>query len=339
MSFDLRGKDDLVRKLSLMKKSGRAPHSVIFSGEESSGRKTAARYFAALLICDRTHPTQSGLSSREVSQSREMSPKYSLDGNSPFLTQSGLLVGEDAGGTIVPCGECRHCKRILSDTHPDFITPERTGKTQIYTRDTMRAVVADTAIMPNDTDRKIYFFPDFNNTSADSQNILLKSIEEPPGGVQFIFTVTDPGVLLSTILSRSVIIEVRDLSGEFTKEFNAPFFERAKTLANALSQGNEYAFSVALHETSDTVDSRARLKRGLSAFCKILRDAAIICETGAVSNPASPCFEEAAALARKFPLRRLVLMADIIEEESRKLSYIVNTPLVGAAITAKIFGA
>jgi hypothetical protein len=290
------------------------------------------------------------------------SANSSLDGNLPIMTQSGLLSGEDIGGSggsansslngnspansggiiapggiIVPCGECRHCKRILSDTHPDFITPERTGKTQIYTRDTMRSVVADTAIMPNDTDRKIYFFPDFDNTAVDSQNILLKSIEEPPGGVQFIFTVTDPGVLLPTILSRSVIIEIRDVSGEFTNLHNAEFFERAKTLANALSQGNEYAFSVALHETSDTVDSRARLKRGLSALCKILRDAALLCETGTAVNPASPCQNEAAALARKFPLRRLVRMADIIEEESRKLSYIVNTPLVGAAITAKIF--
>jgi DNA polymerase-3 subunit delta' len=298
MSFDLRGKDDIVKKLSSMKKSSRLPHSVIFSGEEGSGRKTVARYFAALLIC--------------------LSPV------------------ED-GETIAPCGECRHCKRILSNTHPDFITPERSGKMMIYTRDTMRQVVSDSSVMPNDTDRKIYFFPDFDNTAVESQNILLKSIEEPPGGVQFIFTVTEPDILLPTILSRSVVIEVRDIKGEFTAETNAPYFERAARLANALISGDEYTFMTSLHETSDTTESRARLKKTLKAFEKILRDAVILCETGQIENPSSPCEEEAKALARKFSLRRLTAYFDIVESESKKLSYITNTPLTGASITANIF--
>jgi DNA polymerase-3 subunit delta' len=299
MSFDLKGKDDIVKKLSSMKKSSRLPHSVIFSGEEGSGRKTVAKYFAALLICE--NPTDNGI--------------------------------------ISPCGICRHCKRIIGNTHPDFITPERSGKMMIYTRDTMRNVVADTAIMPNDTDRKIYFFPDFDNTAIESQNILLKSIEEPPGGVQFIFTVTDPGVLLPTILSRSVVIEVRDIGGEFTAEINAPYFERAAKLANALLSGDEYTFSATLHESSDTTEARARLKKTLKAFEKILRDAVILCETGKTENPASPCENEAKALAKKFSLRRLTAYFDIIESESKKLSYITNTPLTGAAITANIFSA
>ncbi|MDR0944043.1 MAG: hypothetical protein LBM41_05875 [Ruminococcus sp.] len=295
--MNLIGKDDIIKKLSSMKKSGRMPHSIIFSGEEGAGRKTVARYFAALLICE--NPTE--------------------------------------GDIIAPCGECRHCRRILGGTHPDFIIPERTGKTLIYTRDTMRQVVSDTAIMPNDTDRKIYFFPDFDNTAIQSQNILLKSIEEPPGGVQFIFTVTDPGVLLPTILSRSVVIEVRDIKGEFTAEINAPYFERASKLSNALLSGDEYSFSAVLHESSDTTEARARLKKTLKAFEKILRDAVILCETGKCDNPASPCEEEAKALAKKFSLRRLTAYFDIIESESKKLSYITNTPLTGAVVTANIF--
>jgi DNA polymerase-3 subunit delta' len=298
MSFDLKGKDDIIKKLSSMKKSSRLPHSVIFSGEEGSGRKTVARYFAALLICE--SPTENN-------------------------------------GVISPCGICRHCRRIISNTHPDFITPERSGKMMIYTRDTMRQIVADTAIMPNDTDRKIYFFPDFDNTAIESQNILLKVVEEPPGGVQFIFTVTEPQVLLTTILSRSVVIEVRDIKGEFTSEINAPYFERAANLSNALAAGDEYTFLATLHETSDTTESRARLKKTLKAFEKILRDAVMICETGRNENYSSPCENEARALAKKFSLRRLTAYFDIVESESKKLSYITNTPLTGAAITASIF--
>jgi DNA polymerase-3 subunit delta' len=321
MSFDLRGKDDIIKKLSFMKKSGRTPHSVIFSGEESSGRKTVAKYFAALLICE--NPI-------------EITESAAAAGGDAALGDS--VTAETKATIVAPCGMCRHCRRILSNSHPDFITPERTGKMMIYTRDTMRQVVADTAIKPNDTDRKIYFFPEFDNTAIESQNILLKSIEEPPGGVQFIFTVTDPGVLLTTILSRSVVIDVRDITGEFTREANAPYFERAAKIAEALLRGDEYTFSVTLHESSDTVETRSSLKKTLQAFEKIIRDAVMLCETGSNPLPMSPC-EEAKALARKFPLRRLVKYFDIVEEESKKLSYITNTPLTGASITAKIFSA
>ena len=36
------------------------------------------------------------------------------------------------------CGECRHCKRILSGTHPDVIKPEKSGKKMIYNRETIQ---------------------------------------------------------------------------------------------------------------------------------------------------------------------------------------------------------
>jgi DNA polymerase III gamma/tau subunit len=208
----------------------------------------------------------------------------------------------------------------------------------IYNRETMRNVVADTVIMPNDTDRKIYFFPDFDNTAIESQNILLKSIEEPPGGVQFIFTGKSPSVLLPTILSRSVVIEVRDITGEFTTAVNEPYFVRASKLAGALIRGDEYTFSVTANETSDSTDTRKNLQKTLSAFEKILRDACVIVETGSLKNPSSPCIEEAKSLARRFSLTRLTAFYDYVAEESKKLSYNVNTPLVGASLTANIFG-
>ena len=46
-------------------------------------------------------------------------------------------------GGDVPCGECRHCRRILENTHPDVIRPEKSGKKQIYNRETLRRVCSD----------------------------------------------------------------------------------------------------------------------------------------------------------------------------------------------------
>ncbi|MDR0986094.1 MAG: hypothetical protein LBL98_00145 [Ruminococcus sp.] len=329
-SFSLYGKADVVKKLSMMKKSGRTPHAVIFSGESGVGKLTVAKYFAALLICE------------------------SPQGDTP----------------CAPCGNCRQCRRVAADIHPDVITPSRTGKSQIYTRDTMRDIAADSFIKPNDTDRKIYIFPDFENTDIGSQNLLLKVVEEPPGGVQFIFTVTDTAKILPTILSRAVTVNVFPAAESEAERFfeDLAKFEKAdviKTLqvfhgnigeglkylengchsedinravkaSDALFSGNEYDFNLALFEGSDTVESRAKLRKVLTLFEKIIRDAVIVCETDN-ADFISPYPEGAKRLAAKFSARRLAAIYDSLTEALNALSYNTNTALVVAALAADIF--
>jgi DNA polymerase-3 subunit delta' len=326
-AFTLYGKADVIKKLSMMKKSGRTPHTVIFSGEEGTGKETCAKFFAALLICE--NPS---------------------DG--------------------APCGVCRQCLRVAAGIHPDVITPARTGKSQIYTRDTMREVTADCYIKPNDTDRKIYIFPDFENTDIGSQNLLLKVVEEPPGGAVFIFTVTDTAKILPTILSRAVTVNVFPAAENEAKRFlteNTDFDEnsvkkalsvfhgnigeclsylesgceipevnRAIKAVYALIKGNEYDFNAALNEPSDTTESRARLRKILGLTEKIIRDAVIFCETNTTDFVG--CYPEGAKnLAAKFSVRRLIAILESITETAGKLAYNTNTALAAAALAADIF--
>ncbi|MDR0975109.1 MAG: hypothetical protein LBL80_05405 [Ruminococcus sp.] len=325
--YSLYGKDDVQKKLSMMKKSGRTPHTVIFSGESGAGKLTCAKFFAALLICE--NPSEG-----------------------------------------VPCGVCRQCTRVASDIHPDVITASRSGKSQIYTRETMREITSDCYIKPNDTDRKIYIFPDFENTDIGSQNLLLKVIEEPPGGAVFIFTVTDIGKILPTIRSRAVTIDVFPGSEDTAKRFfteNTDFDEaeaekaitvfhgnigeglkylengcesedvnHAVKAINALLKSNEYDFNAALHETSDTTESRARLRKVLSLIEKIVRDAAIICETEKADFIG--CYPDGSkSLAAKFSIRKLTAIIDSINASVERLNYNTNTALVTAALAADIF--
>lgn len=101
-----------------------------------------------------------------------------------------------------PCGQCKNCRTIQKNTHPDVIWVEHSGKLGGFSVETVRRICADAVIAPNSGDRKVYIFADCDRMDARSQNILLKIIEEPPAFTYFIFTASARQSLLSTILSR-----------------------------------------------------------------------------------------------------------------------------------------
>lgn len=110
-----------------------------------------------------------------------------------------LLLCESASA---PCGQCKNCKTIQNDVHPDVIWVPHSGKLGGFSVETVRNICADAVIAPNSGDRKIYIFDDCDKMDVRAQNILLKIIEEPPAFAYFIFTAASRQALLPTILSR-----------------------------------------------------------------------------------------------------------------------------------------
>lgn len=131
---------------------------------------------------------------------------------SAVYTAMWLLCEEKHEG--LPCGKCRNCSRVMRNIHPDVIYPEKTGKTQSYGVLTVRDVVEDCFIAPNDGARKVYIFSDCNNINTHAQNALLKIVEEPPDSVYFIFTSVNQNTFLPTIISRVVNINIVECSEE-----------------------------------------------------------------------------------------------------------------------------
>ena len=79
------------------------------------------------------------------------------------------------------CGQCRTCRRIDGHNHPDVITiePEK-GKDTIATRDIKSKLVGDISIRPYESEYKVYIIPNAHLLNRESQNAILKTIEEPP---------------------------------------------------------------------------------------------------------------------------------------------------------------
>lgn len=112
---------------------------------------------------------------------------------------AGMLLCENA---TAPCGECKNCKTIQNNVHPDVIWVPHSGKLGGFSVETVRNICADAVVAPNSGKRKIYIFDDCDKMDLRAQNILLKVIEEPPAFAYFIFTAASRQALLPTVLSR-----------------------------------------------------------------------------------------------------------------------------------------
>ena len=98
-----------------------------------------------------------------------------------------------------PCGKCSGCRKIMADTHPDFITVEDPEHKTLPVR-MVREARESMFIRPNEGSRKIYMFP--QEMGIEGQNALLKILEEPPSYGVFLILSDNPEKLLPTVRSR-----------------------------------------------------------------------------------------------------------------------------------------
>lgn len=145
-------------------------------------------------------------------------------------------------GDTPPCGQCRHCKKILKGVHPDVQTvgPEEGKKS--FKKEQVEWLRADAWIKPNEAARKVYILCETQLMTAWAQNALLKLLEEPPAGVLFILTCDNRFKLLDTVRSRVVTLPLegpgRALTAEALLEENPAVGTEKAVLAAEQSGGN-----------------------------------------------------------------------------------------------------
>ena len=118
-----------------------------------------------------------------------------------------------------PCQQCHSCKQALSGNQPDIIRVTHEKPNTIGVDDIRTQLNTDIAIKPYSSPRKIYIILEGEKMTAQAQNALLKTLEEPPAyGVILILT-TNVDALLPTILSRCVVLNMKPVRDDLVKKY------------------------------------------------------------------------------------------------------------------------
>ncbi|HEV2562436.1 MAG TPA: DNA polymerase III subunit gamma/tau [Rhizomicrobium sp.] len=163
------GQEALVRTLSNAFASGRIAHAFMLTGVRGVGKTTTARIIARALNC----------------------------------------IGPDGTRkepTIHPCGVCEPCVAIAESRHVDVQEMDAASRTGI---DDIREIIEGVRYAPASARYKVYIIDEVHMLSKQAFNGLLKTLEEPPPHVKFVFATTEIRKVPVTVLSRCQRFDLR----------------------------------------------------------------------------------------------------------------------------------
>ena len=174
--------------------------------------------------------------------------------------------GKDGHGgpTINPCGICENCRAIAESRHIDVLELDAASRTGV---DDMREILDGVRYKPTNGRYKIYIIDEVHMLSKSAFNALLKTLEEPPSQVIFIFATTEIRKVPVTVLSRCQRFDLQRLTIDTL----------VKHFQNIIAQEGLSAEDEALHLIAKASDGSCR--DGLS-----LLDQAISLGSGAVKT-------------------------------------------------------
>ena len=125
-----------------------------------------------------------------------------------ILAKGLNCIGPDGNGvpTLEPCGSCEPCRSISEGRHVDVLEMDAASNTGV---DDVREIIDGAAYRPVSARFKIYIIDEVHMLSKSAFNALLKTLEEPPEAVKFIFATTEIRKVPVTILSRCQRFDLR----------------------------------------------------------------------------------------------------------------------------------
>jgi DNA polymerase-3 subunit gamma/tau len=122
-------------------------------------------------------------------------------------------IGPDGKGglTADPCGVCEHCVAIAEDRHIDVLEMDAASRTGVAD---IRELIDGVRYAPVSARNKVYIIDEVHMLSTQAFNALLKTLEEPPPHVVFVFATTEVRKIPITVLSRCQRFDLRRLDTE-----------------------------------------------------------------------------------------------------------------------------
>jgi len=129
----------------------------------------------------------------------------------------------EEGIRSVPCEKCDSCQEINEGRFIDLIEIDAASRTKV---EEMRELLENVQYLPSRGRFKVYLIDEVHMLSNHSFNALLKTLEEPPPHVKFLFATTDPQKLPITVLSRCLQFNLKNLSPQLIAEYLGSVLEK-----------------------------------------------------------------------------------------------------------------
>ena len=198
---DIIGHEKVIANLINLVKTGKVGHAYIFTGAEGTGKLKTAKAFASALMCEQ------------------------FDGDS--------------------CGVCKNCHLTFGNAHPDVkvvdYSMESDGKVKAsISVDAVREFKTDVYLKPFYSGRKVYILDNADKLTVEAQNALLKIFEEPPEYTTVILICHNISKILSTILSRAVLVKFPALKPEELEIYLEKYYNNTdnKKIHSRISNGS-----------------------------------------------------------------------------------------------------
>ena len=191
-------------------------------------------------------------------------------------------IGLDGNGgpTTEPCGECENCKAIMEGRHVDVMEMDAASRTGVGD---IREIIESVHYRAASARYKIYIIDDVHMLSTSAFNALLKTLEEPPAHVKFIFATTEIRKVPVTVLSRCQRFDLRRIEPEdmigllqrIAAGENAEIAEDALALITRAAEGSARDATSLLdqaisHGAGETTVEQVRAMLGLADRGRVL---------------------------------------------------------------------
>lgn len=137
------------------------------------------------------------------------------------------------------CGECASCRKIAQGSHPDIRLVEPDG--MFIKIEQIREMIGEIAYQPFEAEYRVFILDPAEQLKPEAANCMLKTLEEPPSRTVIVLVTSNPHLLLSTIRSRSRLLQFSGISQDRIEDHlirKAGWSPKDAHLAAGLSRGS-----------------------------------------------------------------------------------------------------